>query len=79
MIKPDSRGRVFVTQDEVPAAEANNALFMGRGGSKGTHRVEVELNGDVSLQRGTQPNELIHNGAMRDPRQGSFTVKENDF
>jgi len=70
---------VFVTKDKVPASEANNALFMGRGGTKGTHRVEIELKDDVQLNRGTQPNELIHNGAIRDPRQGTFRVKENDF
>ena len=70
---------MFVTKDKVPASEANNALFMGRGGTKGTHRVEIELKDDVQLNRGTQPNELIHNGAIRDPRQGTFRVKENDF
>jgi RHS repeat-associated protein len=79
VIKPDSKGRVFVTQDKVPASEANNQLFMGRGGTKGTHRVDIELKGDVNLNRGTQPNELIHDGAIRDPRHGSFTVNENDF
>ena len=79
VIKPDAKGRVYVTQDQVSASEANNALFMGRGGSKGTHRVEIELKPDVKLDPGTQPNELIHNGAIRDPRNGNFTVKENDF
>jgi hypothetical protein len=52
---------------------------MGRGGTKGTHRVDIELKGDVNLNRGTQPNELIHDGAIRDPRHGFFTVNENDF
>ncbi len=79
VIRPDSKGRVFVTQDKVSAADANNALFMGRGGTKGTHRVEIKLKDGVNLNKGTQPNELIHKGSIRDPRQGKLKVKKNDF
>lgn len=79
VIKPDSKGRVFVTKDKVSASDANNALFMGRGGTKGTHRVEIEFKNGINLKKGTQPNELIHNGSIRAPRQGSFRIKKNDF
>ncbi|WP_146171486.1 hypothetical protein [Luteibacter sp. OK325] len=35
VIKPDAAGRVFLTTDKIAAKDANNALFMGQGGSKG--------------------------------------------
>ncbi len=41
---------------------------MGRGGTKDTHRVEIELKGDVNLNCGTKSNELIHDEVIRDPR-----------
>ncbi|MEM7281670.1 MAG: RHS repeat-associated core domain-containing protein [Pseudomonadota bacterium] len=79
VVKADSKGRVFVTEDKVPASDANNSLFMGQGGKKGSHRVERELDPNSNLQPGSQPNELIHNGSIRDPRNATITVKENDF
>ena len=79
VIRPDSKGRVFVTTDKVSPGEANNALFMGRGGTKGTHVVEIRPKRDLPLEGGTQPNELIHRGAIRDPRHAAFEVKENPF
>lgn len=80
-IRPDARGRVFLTSDKVSAEEASNALFMGQGGSKGTHRAEVTLKDTSGLtaEGATQPNELIHRGAVRDPRNATIKVKENDF
>jgi len=68
-----------VTQDKVSASEASNALFMGRGGKKGTYRVEIQPIQGTNLSPGSQPNELIHNGSIRNGRQGSLEVKENDF
>ncbi len=79
VIRPDSKGRVFLTTDKVSPADANNALFMGRGGTKGTHVVEVKPKGDLPLEGGTQPNELIHRGAVRDPRHSTIEVQENPF
>ncbi len=79
VIKPDAQGRVYVTTDQVSAADANNALFMGQGGTKGTHRVEITPAENLPLQSGTQPNELIHQGSIRDGRQGTIEVKKNDF
>lgn len=79
VIRPDSKGRVYLTTDKVSPADANNAFFMGRGGTKGTHIVEIRANTDLPLEGGTQPNELIHRGAVRDPRHGRFDVKGNSF
>ncbi|PAU59456.1 RHS repeat-associated core domain-containing protein, partial [Pseudomonas indica] len=78
VIKPDDQGRVFVTTDKVSSSDASNALFMGRGGSKGTYRVEITPVDNLPLNGGTQPNELIHFGSIRDGRQGAL-VKVNDF
>jgi hypothetical protein len=55
---------------------------MARSGTKGSHRVEIKLNDNVNLNRGTQPNELIHNGSIRNRRQGTMKVEKmtsNDF
>lgn len=78
MIKGDASGRVYLTSDKIAAKDANNALFMGQGGTKGTHVVEVNLRSGTDLRPGTQPNELIHQGAIRDGRQATLTVKIND-
>jgi len=81
VIKPDAKGRVYLTTDKVAPEEASDALFMGRGGAKGTHRVDVRLKDQSGggLSTGTQPNEIIHEGAVRDPRNATMEVKENDF
>lgn len=65
VIIPDAKGRVYLTEDKLPATDTNNALFMDGGGEKGTHRVEVKLNSGSDMSRGTQPNEMIHNGSIR--------------
>ncbi|SMF41396.1 hypothetical protein SAMN06296036_112159 [Pseudobacteriovorax antillogorgiicola] len=52
---------------------------MGRGGTKGTHRIEFDLKDDINLIPGTQPNELIHQGALRNGRHGKMEIFENDF
>lgn len=78
-INADSAGRVFLTTDRISAKDANNALFMGLGGSKGTHVVEVDMKVGAELKSGTQPNELIHPGTIRDGRQADITVKNNDY
>ena len=81
VIRADDRGRVFLTSDEVSPGDASDALFMGQGGTKGTHRAEVRLKDDSMLtgEGATQPNELIHQGSVRDPRNAEITVVENDF
>jgi len=77
-ILPGADGRVYLTTDKVSAEDASNALFMGRGGDKGSHVVEVDVRSGVQLQPGTQPNELIHEGAIREGRQATLRVREND-
>lgn len=79
VVKPDAAGRVFLTTtDKIAAKDANNALFMGQGGSKGSHVVEVEMKTGAGLRPDTQANELVHQGAIRDGRQADLTVREND-
>ena len=77
MIKTDSRGRVFVTTDEIRPQDANNALFMGvKGDDCATHRVEINLidPNDVNLTTNgvTQPNELIYLGTLRNGKNANF-------
>jgi len=84
IIQTDSRGRVFVTTDEISPGDANNALFMGtKGDDCATHRVEITLldpnDSNLTSQGATQPNELIYLGTIRDGRNASLIVKENDF
>ncbi|MDG4558492.1 MAG: RHS repeat-associated core domain-containing protein [Candidatus Contendobacter sp.] len=81
VVRADSKGRVFLTTDEVSPSNASDELFMGRGGTKGTHRVEIELEDGAGLttEGATQPNELIHRGSIRDGRNATIRVKENDF
>jgi len=81
-ILPDSRGRVFVTGDQISAADASNALFMGRGGERGAWRVEIDLSDLSGLDNRfatPQPNELVHRGAIVDGRNASLRVVPNDF
>ena len=84
IIQTDNRGRIFVTTDEISPQDANNALFMGTRGDDGaTHRVEITLTNpnDTNLTTvgTTQPNELIYSGTLRDGRNATIIVKENDF
>ncbi|MFY0519801.1 RHS repeat domain-containing protein [Lysinibacillus sp. UGB7] len=83
VIRPDSRGRVFVTTDQIPAKDVNNALLMGQKPDVGTHVVKIDLldQNDFKLttEGCTQPNELIYKGAIRDGRNANLTVGENTF
>ncbi|RDZ29730.1 hypothetical protein DX914_06995 [Lysobacter silvisoli] len=78
-ILPDANGRVYLTTDQIAPADASNVLFMGRGGNKGTHVVEVDVRQGVELRAGEQANELIHQGAIRDGRQADLRVRKNEF
>ena len=83
VIKPDNRGRVFVTTDQIPADDVNNALFMGQKPGGGSHVVEIDLadpNDYKLTTRGTtQPNELIYEGAIRNGKNANITVGRNKF
>ena len=84
MIIPDVRGRVFVTTDKISPQDANNALFIGtRNANSATHRVEITLkdpyDSSLSIEGATQQNELIYRGTIRNGRNATIIVKENDF
>ncbi len=83
VIIADNRGRVFVTTDQIPPDEVNNALFMGRKPESGTHIVEIYLNdpSDINLTSigATQPNELIYYGSIRNGRNATLVIKENEY
>lgn len=84
VIRPDNRGRVFVTTDKIAPQDANNMLFMGtKGDDAGIFRIEIELfdpnDYKLTIDGATQPNELIYKGAIRDGKNAKFKIKENDF
>ena len=83
VIVPDNRGRVFVTTDKIPAADVNNAFFMGLKPGSGTHVVEIYLfdpyDFRLVVNGVTQPNELIYMGALRNGKNAVLIVKENLF
>lgn len=57
-------------------------LFAGqRPGFIATHRVEISLKDDYYylLDVGTQDNELIFKGSIRNGKHAIFNVKVNDF
>jgi RHS repeat-associated protein len=78
VIRADAKGRVFVTDQRLSPAEAKNRLFIGRSGDKGSHVVEIQAAEGLSIRQGKNANELIHQGSIRDGRQGTLTVKPND-
>ena len=83
VIKPDDRGRVFVTTDQISAGDVNNELLMGQKPKVGTYVVEITLKDQsdfkLTTDGATQPNELIYLGAIRHGRNATLNVKENDF
>lgn len=48
-----------------------------------THRVEILLNDlndfKLTTKGATQPNELIYMGTVRNGRNATFSIKENNF
>ncbi|MCZ8219062.1 MAG: polymorphic toxin type 10 domain-containing protein [Acidovorax sp.] len=79
VIRPDAKGRVFLTDQRLSMTDVKDRLFIGRSGDKGSHVVEIRVPSDLPIRQGKNPNELIHPGTVRDGRQGTFTVKPNDF
>ena len=49
------------------------------GAEKGSHVVEIDAKGGLPVSPGKNSNELIHQGSIRNGRQGDLTVKSNDF
>ncbi len=49
----------------------------------GRYRVDIELYDQndfrLTVDGATQPNELIYRGALRDGKNATFRIKENNF
>jgi len=78
-ILANEKGQVFLTAERLSKGEVQNALFIGNAGTKGSHVVEVELKSGAVVKQGKNAKELIHQGTIRDGRQASLEVRENDF
>jgi hypothetical protein len=78
VIQPDAKGRVFLTEQKLSPSEVKDRLFIGRSGDKGSHVVEIRPAAGLPVQQGKNANELIHQGAIRDGRQGTLTVRPNE-
>lgn len=80
-IVPGADGNVYITTHALSPAYAKQALFMGMRGKSASHVVAFSLQAGVPLRPGTQPNELIHRGTMRRPRQIRHVIYagENPF
>lgn len=50
----------------------------GRSGDKGSHVAEIQAAEGLAIRQRKNVNELIHQGSIRDGRQGTLTVKPND-
>ncbi|MFN8510693.1 MAG: pre-toxin TG domain-containing protein [Deinococcaceae bacterium] len=86
MLLPDSKGRVFLTPDQVPSSYTRDALFAGNPNysGKGTHVVIVkvlpETGMNIDPNKSTQYNELVHKGTLRNGRQIQIVgAQENKF
>ena len=78
VIQADAKGRVFLTEQKLSPAEVKDRLFIGRSGDKGSHVVEIQSAEGLAIRQGKNANELIHQGSIRDGRQGTLTVKPNE-
>jgi len=78
VIRADAKGRVFLTDQKLSPAEVKDRLFIGRSGDKGSHVVEIQPAEGLVVRPGKNANELIHQGSIRDGRQGTLTVRQND-
>ena len=69
---------MFLADQQLSPAEVKDRLFIGRSGEKGSHVVEIQAIEGLALRQGKNANELIHQGSIRDGRQGTLTVKPNE-
>ncbi len=65
VITANSKGVAYFTKEMLSSKETSNALFMGRGGDRGTHLIAFRLPAGTKLAPGSQPNELMHTGSFR--------------
>lgn len=78
VIQADAKGRVFLTEQKLSPAEVKDRLFIGRSGDKGSHVVEIQAAEGLAIREGKNANELVHQGSIRNGRQGNLTVKPNE-
>ncbi|MDG4756613.1 polymorphic toxin-type HINT domain-containing protein [Micromonospora sp. WMMD710] len=66
VVKANSKGVSYFTQDMVKSGDANNVLFAGnpRYAGRGSHVIGFRISPD-RLGPGVQPNELVHQGSFR--------------
>lgn len=76
---PNKKNQVFLTMEKIAPDDANSTLFIGLGGSKGSHVVELQVKDGLHIEKGKNTNEYIHYGTIRDGRQADMNVKPNDF
>jgi RHS repeat-associated protein len=82
VIKSNWRNQVFVTPDKLSPFDAFYALFAGNPlfAGKGDYVVVFRIRPEVSLGYGTQPNEWIHIGSLRDGKHiDIFDIRKNNF
>jgi hypothetical protein len=76
-IRANERNQVFVTQMQYGPYDAWIALFIGNQNKRhnGEYFLEFTLSDGVILTPGTQPNEMIHYGTMRQGREIEFVLR----
>ena len=84
MILPDEKRRVYLTPNLYSPDEVNDALFMGtKDSSYGEYRVEVRFKSSfdpcLDYNGGTQPNEIVYHGTIRNGRNATITVVKNNY
>jgi hypothetical protein len=65
VITASPKGVTYFTREMLGPGETSNALFMGRGGDRGTHLIAFRVPAGTELAPGSQPNELAHTGSFR--------------
>lgn len=76
VLKPDGKGRVFVTQEMLSAGDAHNVLFAGAPShaGRGSHLLAIRLREGAAVEQQVQRFELVHQGALRfDPSDIVFS------
>ncbi|MFV2013706.1 MULTISPECIES: polymorphic toxin-type HINT domain-containing protein, partial [unclassified Micromonospora] len=65
VVTANAKGVTYFTREMLSSKETSNALFMGRGGDRGTHLIALRLPAGTKLVPGSQPNELMYTGSFR--------------
>jgi len=80
VVKANSKGVSYFTQDMVSAGDANNVLFAGNPAyaGRGSYVIAFRISPD-RLMAGVQPNELVHGGSFRFSLDDVIFHGENPF